>query len=313
MKYSEWLKKWIDDYVKPYRKQRTVERYSEMVRLYLAPMLGEMEMDEISRDVLQEFVIYLLNKGNTKTGKGLATNSVNGIISVLKASIGVAHSLGISKTDPTEKIRRPKSKEKRVECFTEREQKTLELNLINSHKTKMKGILICLYTGIRIGELLALEWRDIDLEKGFLIINKSCHYGMGDDGRYRRFTEEPKTDSSIRIIPIPRELLSIIKSMKRLAKTQYVIEENGKNVSVRSYQKTFELLLKKCNLPKKGFHSLRHTFATRAIECGVDVRTLAEILGHKDPSVTLKRYAHSLMEHKIEMMNKVGKLLKKAQ
>ena len=78
---------------------------------------------------------------------------------------------------------------------------------------------------------------------------------------------------------------------------------------VRSYQRTFELLLKKLNISHKGFHSLRHTFATRAIECDIDVKTLAELLGHKNATITLNRYAHSLLEHKVDMMNRLGKLL----
>jgi integrase len=84
---------------------------------------------------------------------------------------------------------------------------------------------------------------------------------------------------------------------------------NGKVVSVRSYQQSFECLLKNLHIDHKGFHSLRHTFATRAIECGMDIKTLSEILGHKNPTITLNRYAHSLMDHKREMMNKLGKLL----
>lgn len=78
---------------------------------------------------------------------------------------------------------------------------------------------------------------------------------------------------------------------------------------VRSYQNTFKLLLKRLKIPHKGFHAIRHTFATRALECGMDVKTLAEILGHKNPTITLKRYAHSMMEHKKEMMNRLGELL----
>jgi integrase len=78
---------------------------------------------------------------------------------------------------------------------------------------------------------------------------------------------------------------------------------------MRSYQRTFESLLIKLNIPHKGFHALRHTFATRALECGMDVKTLSEILGHKNPTITLNRYVHSLLEHKTEMMNRLGKLL----
>ena len=87
------------------------------------------------------------------------------------------------------------------------------------------------------------------------------------------------------------------------------VEADGNAVSVRSYQRSFELLLKKLHIAHRGFHSLRHTFATRALECGMDVRTLSEILGHKNPTVTLNRYAHSLLEHKAAMMNRLGKLL----
>ena len=97
--------------------------------------------------------------------------------------------------------------------------------------------------------------------------------------------------------------------MKKQSKSDYVIENKGTAVFMRSYQRTFELLLKRLNIPHKGFHALRHTFATRALECGMDVKTLSEILGHKNATITLNRYAHSLWEHKSEMMNKLGKLL----
>lgn len=88
-----------------------------------------------------------------------------------------------------------------------------------------------------------------------------------------------------------------------------MVADGEEPVSVRSYQRSFELLQKKLKIPRRGFHSLRHTFATRALECGMDVKTLSEILGHKNPTITLNRYVHSLMEHKRDMMNRLGKLL----
>lgn len=101
----------------------------------------------------------------------------------------------------------------------------------------------------------------------------------------------------------------MLKEMKKKSKCEFVIAEGEKFVFMRSYQRTFELLLKKLKIPHKGFHSLRHTFATRALECGMDVKTLSEILGHKNPTITLNRYVHSLWEHKKEMMNKLSMLL----
>ncbi len=101
----------------------------------------------------------------------------------------------------------------------------------------------------------------------------------------------------------------MLKEMKKKSKCEFVISDGEKPVFIRSYQRTFELLLKKLGLPHKGFHSLRHTFATRALECGMDVKSLSEILGHKNATITLNRYAHSLWEHKAEMMNKLSKML----
>ena len=109
--------------------------------------------------------------------------------------------------------------------------------------------------------------------------------------------------------PFPKQILPLLKSLKKRSNCEYIIADGDKPVFVRSYQRTFELLLKKLGIAHKGFHSLRHTFATRALECGMDVKTLSELLGHKNATVTLNRYAHSLLEHKTDMMNRLGKLL----
>ncbi len=212
--------------------------------------------------------------------------------------------LGLTKEYTADKLKRPKLKEKPVECFTLAEQKQIEQAVLNGKKDKLCGILLCLYSGLRIGELIALQWSDIDLAKGILTVSKSCH-----DSKTGLIIDEPKTATSRRVIPLPKHLLPILKGIKKKSHSPFVASANGKPISVRSYQRSFELLLKKLNIPHKSFHSLRHTFATRALECGMDVKTLSEILGHKNPTVTLNRYAHSLMEHKADMMNKLGKLL----
>ena len=212
--------------------------------------------------------------------------------------------MGLTKEYTADKLKRPKLKEKPVECFALAEQKQIEQAILNGKKDKLYGILLCLYSGLRIGELIALQWNDIDFAKGILTVSKSCH-----DGKGGLVIDEPKTATSRRVIPLPKQLLPLLKGIKKKSDSPFVVSANGKPVSVRSYQRSFELLLKRLNIPHKGFHSLRHTFATRALECGMDVKTLSEILGHKNPTVTLNRYAHSLMEHKADMMNRLGKLL----
>ena len=176
-------------------------------------------------------------------------------------------------------------------------------------KGKIFGILLCIYTGLREGELLALKWEDIDFQKGVLTVSKSCHDEKDKFGHYVRFEDTPKTSSARRVIPMPRQLLPLIKEAKKKSESEFIVLKNNNPLSVRSYQRSFNLLQRKLKIPYRGFHSLRHTFATRALECGLDVKTLSDILGHKSPTVTLNRYVYSLMEHKRDMMNRLGKLL----
>lgn len=304
MKYIDWLTQWLENYIRPSVKVRTYERYHLIIEQHIKDSIGNIELDALSPLVLQKFISELLQNGNRKTGKGLSANSVNAVISVIQGSLRTAHLLGLSKEYTADKLKRPKLKEKPVECFTMSEQKQIEQSILNGKKDKMYGILLCLYSGLRIGELIALQWSDIDFVKGILTVSKSCH-----DGQDGLIIDEPKTTNSRRLIPLPKQLLPILKGIKKKSNSPFVVSANGSSVSVRSYQRSFELLLKRLNIPHKGFHSLRHTFATRALECGMDVKTLSEILGHKNPTITLNRYAHSLMEHKADMMNRLGRLL----
>ena len=309
MKYKDWLKEWLDNYIEPTAKARTFSRYSEIAEQHLIPKLGDYELGDISPSVLQHYITELLQTGNLKTGKGLSANSVGSIINVVQNSLRTAFNLGYIKEFTADRIKRPKTQEKAVNCFSVQEQKQIEQAVLNSKKEKMFGILLCLYTGLRIGELLALKWEDIDMQKGLLSVSRSCHDGKDKGGHYIRIDDTPKTSSSRRVIPLPRQLLPIIRDVRKKSTSAYVVAKNGKPLSVRSYQRSFDLLQKKLKIPHRGFHSLRHTFATRALECGMDVKTLSDILGHKSPTVTLNRYVHSLMEHKKEMMNRLGKLL----
>lgn len=180
---------------------------------------------------------------------------------------------------------------------------------MNSKKQNHIGIVICLYTGLRIGELLALTWDDIDFANGLMKVDKEA-YKIKQNGVWHTIIDKPKTKSSIRVIPLPKTLLSKLKDIKKKSKNEHIIStRENKVVDTRSYQKTFERILRKLNIPYKNFHSLRHTFATRAVELGIDVKSLAEIMGHKNPTVTLQRYTHSLLSYKTDMMNKLGKML----
>lgn len=308
MKYGEWLTEWLNNYVKISAKHRTIERYSEIINKHLIPSIGEMEMKELTPMILQKYVSKLLECGNKRTGAGLSSSAVNSIITVIQNSLHTAFNLRYIEDIVGDKLKRPKAVEKQIECFSVVEQKKIEQAVRETSKPYMIGVLICLYTGLRIGELLALEWGDIDFSNGTLMVDKTCHYGKNREGKFVRIVDTPKTETSIRLIPLPKQIVPLLKEHKKIP-AKLVISKNGEGISNRTYQRNFELLLKSLNIKHRGFHSLRHTFATRALECGIDVKTLSELLGHKSPAVTLKKYAHTFLIHKKEMMNRLGKLL----
>lgn len=309
MKYSDWINEWFDNYVKPTTKNKTIACYKSVINKHIVPGLGDYEIGDITPILLQKFITDLLNKGNSRTGRGLSSNTVNLIITIIQVSLETASRLELTNHYVADKVKRPRSKEKKIECFSLAEQKKIEAAVLSHKKVKMFGILLCLYTGLRIGELMALKWSDIDFVKKELHVTKSCSDGFLVNGKYGRLVDTPKTDTSVRTIPIPKQLVPLLKDVKRRNESEYVVGDGDKEISIRSYQRSFELLLKRLNIEHKGFHALRHTFATRACEAGMDIKTLSEILGHKNPSVTLSRYAHSFWDHKKQMMNKVGAFL----
>ena len=308
MKLNEWLDIWLNKYTKHAVKLRTYDRYRYIIEKHINPKLGNYELDDLSAVILQDFVLGELESGNLNTQGPLANNSVIGIVNVLKSSLAEAKDLEVTSKDYSGKIKLPMSTEKPMTAFERREQEKLEKYCLQA-KNNYIGIVICLYTGIRLGELLALTWDDIDFSTGLMSINKTA-YRIKQNGVPQIVVDQPKTKNSKRIIPLPKQLIEILKKIKKNSKSIYVLStRSGGMVGTRAYQKTFERILKKLEIPYKNFHSLRHTFATRAIEMGMDGKPLSEILGHKNPVVTLTRYTHSLLSYKTDMMNKMGKML----
>ncbi len=302
MLYKDWLNEWLEFYVKISTKPRTYAKYRRQTEKYILPVLGDREMSELTPVELQKFSVLL-------TEHGLAPCSVNFIVALLKRSLKQGEKFGIVERQYSDVIVRPRMDTSRVTCFTKQEQKLIEMYVFATDEPRLFGIVLSLYTGLRIGELLALTWEDVDLLKGTLTVTKSCHDSWRQN-RYFKLFDTPKTASSTREIPLPRQIVVRLKALKRRTKGKFIVAGNTEyGAEVRTYQRTFSKILERLRLRHRGFHALRHTFATRAIEVGMDVKTLAEILGHRDPSITLKRYAHSLYEHKSEMMNKVGRFL----
>ena len=226
MKYKDWLGQWLNNYIKPTVKHRTFEHYEDIVHRQIVPRLGEYELETLLPSVLQKFTAELCGR--------YAVNTVSGIISVLKNSLKAARRTGIVDREYSDSIQMPKVREKEVSCFSVAEQKKIERAVLESEKDRLFGIVLCLYTGLRIGELMALKWEDIDLQRGALSVNKTCR-DCWQNGQYIRQLDTPKTVSSKRIIPIPKQLLPYLRAIKRRNLSAFVISgKNGKNVPLRS-------------------------------------------------------------------------------
>lgn len=309
MKVKELFEIWLNKYCKLSLKIRSFNKYDAIINQHINPELGEYEIDKITSNLLQDYIAKKLNEGNIRTRKPLSVNTVFGIVSVLKQGFKFALTQELIIKDPTISLKLPQVTEKEVEALTRGEQKIIEEYCLKSSKGNYLGIIICLYTGIRIGELLALTWENIDFDNKLLYI-KSTSYTAKVNGKNQIIIDKPKTKKSTRIIPVPSKLLVLLEIQKSASLSHYVITtKKNQMVETRSYQRTFESILLKCKIKHYNFHCLRHTFATRALELGMDIKTLSEILGHTNVAITLNRYAHSLLDYKIQEMNKIGTLL----
>lgn len=210
----------------------------------------------------------------------------------------------------TEKIRysnqRQKARNKPVEILSQTEQTRLLQHLYDEMDVFKLGIVVCISTGLRLGEICALKWRDIDLEKKLLHVNSTVQR-ITMDGKETRtvlLEGEPKSVCSKREIPLSDELVKLM--LPYYKSTEKYVLQNNKPLDPRTYQNKFRKYLLVTDIGNKNFHSLRHTFATNCINSGVDIKSLSEILGHSDVKITLNRYVHPTLETKRQHMNSLS-------
>ncbi len=274
-------------------KLKTYLHYLLLYNTHLEKSFGHREIKNISSLDIESFI---------SSKSDLANSSIKLIICVLKNILNyVGNSLQIKY--------RIKGSKKQVQALTKDEQQKLERYILNSKLTYNYGIIISLYTGVRIGELLALTWQDIDFKRKTISISKTTN-NITRNHKLYAYNSSPKTENSERIIPLPTVIIPILKELQKQNSKYVIANKFGEQVYIRVYQNSFSNVLKNLNMRHYGFHSLRHTFATRAVECGVDVKSLSEILGHSSVNTTLNKYVHSSLELKNRLIEKVGKWLK---
>ena len=302
--FSKVAELWKAD-KKQYVKKSTYAAYALLIQSHLLPELGEQE--EVSEEDVQSFV-------NQKLEAGLSQKTVRDILVVLKmilrfgAKRGYWPSRQIDIIFPTERERQD------IEVLTLANQRQL-MSYVKEHFTFLNlGIFICLNAGLRIGEVCALQWDDIDVASGVIHVGKTIQRIYLVDGQ-EKYTEliidKPKTKNSIRDIPMTRDLLSLIRPLKKIVRGDYYVLTNSATpTEPRTYRTYFNKLQKELGLPKMRFHGLRHSFATRCIESKCDYKTVSVLLGHSNISTTLNLYVHPNLEQKKKCIDTMGKMFK---
>lgn len=312
MKLLNLIDEWLYDYHKDNIRSQTFLRYECAFNNYISPdEISNKNIKKITPHDIQKFINRAKKIKSRKTKNYLSASNVNIIITVLKMAFEYAIESRFLKYNPCIGIKRlPKKKTADLLAYTIQEQLKIEKYLMAHKNPEYFGIILCLYTGLRIGELMALEWSDIDFENGFLKVDKTTYLSKDQEGHWDYETNIPKTRTSIRVIPLNDNILYRLDNLREVSNSKYVISKrDGRLMSANLYRTRFHELTKKIGVRSLNFHTLRHTFATRALESGMDVKSLSEIMGHNNASITLNIYAHSMTDHKKTMMNKIPVLV----
>lgn len=308
-KASQLFELWLNGNVKNRLRPSTFESYYICIKNYVIPFFQKSRKDSITEFSVNEFLKKMY------TDQALADSYKNKIITVFKIALKEVMAGSPSYQQILPIVKQVKTEDPVIQIFTVKEQRKIEAELFLNQDDKTIGILLCFYTGIRLGELCALRWEDLDLEECIMSIERTVSRIKSFNGEGRKtklVVGPPKSNSSKRKIPIPNFLIQFLIDLKIHSRDygknggKYIFSDFDIPIDPRTFQKKLKKILACAGVTDRKFHTIRHTFATRALESGIDIKTLSEILGHSSVLITLKVYAHSLMEQKIAAMNKLN-------
>lgn len=311
--YSDWIYEWLID-KKEYIKESTYANYSNNIFNHIIPNLGNIYIQDLNHKTIQDFLLNLFKNGRKDGFGGLSEKTIKDITIIIKGSL--------RKAINEEKIRHfeltfnyPKdNKDSKIYILSKHEQNKLTNYVLENLTNRNIGLLISLYSGLRIGELCALQWNDIDFKKNILSVNKTIQrvYIKDKDNNISKvIITTPKTKNANREIPINKEFLELLKKLKTNG-DDYIITGSHKYLEPRTYRKYFNKVLKRVKIKQFNFHSLRHTFATNCISLGVDYKTVSELLGHANVNITLNLYVHPRLSQKKKCIDMICKVFQES-
>lgn len=288
-------------------KQSTYAKYRNLTNSYILPEFGSLSVAAMTSESISAHCDHLLTYGGAQNA-GLSPKTVTDVLSVVRRVLRYSQQKGIPAPCTGDEIRIKRAK-KELAVLSRSEQAQFYRYLVANPSERNLGLLICLMMGLRVGEVCALRWEDISLIDGTAHIHQTMQRiqtGNSGDHKTAVIVTTPKSACSIRTIPVPESVLKVI-SENFLNRRGYVLAgKDGKPVEPRTMQNHFKRVLSEVGIEPMNYHALRHTFATRCVEVGFDVKSLSEILGHANVTITMDRYVHPTMELKKENMQRLS-------
>jgi len=284
-------------------KESTYVKYRGVIENHVKPRLGDYSVEELSSDAIEKFSHELLftDKLSSKTVKDILT-MLNSVIKYIEKQLSVSLS--------NIEIVYPKVAKKEVRVLSKDEQTRLVNYLLKDMDEYKFGIMLSLLTGMRLGEVCALRWKNICLKEGTVKVNSTIQrlsdLSNSGKGKTKIVITEPKSNTSVREIPLTEYAAKLCEAHWCNNPDAFVLTgEQNRYIEPRTMQYKIERFTEACGIEGVHFHTLRHTFATRCVEVDFEIKSLSEILGHSSPRITLERYVHSSMKLKRDNMNKL--------
>ena len=322
MQLRDFLTDWLSR-KKNKIKPTTYDSYDQHMRVHILPIIGDKKLKDFRRKHIQEFYDLKFESSRIDQKGGLSSATIVKIHNILHTAFEYAVNNQMISINPTKDVAIPRSMEKERRVFTLEEQKAF-IAALEGDRLKL-AFLLDISTGMRLGELLALTWDDINLDQKYLIVRKTLariKNRYTKDEKYKLVPQEPKTEKAKRLIPIPDSIIPVLIQHKEqqeeekadagdlyLDKNIVFCTDTGRYIHPRNFMRSFYRIVEKAEIPKANVHSLRHTFATRMLELGESAKVVQELLGHKNIMQTLNTYTHVLEDTKKAAMSKIDMLM----
>ena len=292
---EHYMNKWLQEEVRPRIKVSSYQTYMNLLNRHILPHIGRYDITEITLELVGGYIQRLRDIG-------LSDATINGTFTLLKSFMKEACEQGLLHANPCHRFRIRKENPHQQRVLSTREQE----NLYKASEEADLPSLLSLYTGMRLGEISAMRWEDIDFDNGTVTVCRTVQRIRRLAGGTFLMVGSPKTDQSVRVIPIPVFLIERLKCwMEKRESSEYVFGRDKNPADPRTLQRRLERLTQNAGIDRVHYHTLRHTFATRLIELRVDIKTISVLLGHASVKTTMDIYVHSLFTTQCDAVKKL--------